>query len=61
MKLGRLFIIGIATIIAVAAAIATIVYFKDEILEILSDVRKKFDQKTTRIFHNSEYTDYADI
>jgi undecaprenyl pyrophosphate phosphatase UppP len=61
MKLGRLFILGIAAILAVAAAIAAVVYFKDEILEILADIRKSLDQKTTKIFHNSEYTDYADI
>jgi hypothetical protein len=55
MKIGRLIVIGIATIIAVAAAIATIVYFKDEILEIYRTA-EKIDQKTTRIFITAKYT-----
>ena len=34
MKLGRLVITAIAAILAVAAAVTAIVYFKDEILEL---------------------------
>ncbi|NLT15981.1 MAG: hypothetical protein GXY05_16780 [Clostridiales bacterium] len=61
MKLCKLAIIAVATIVAVAAAITAIVYFKDEILELLADVRKKIDQKKSMLFHSNEYTDYADI
>ncbi|SHH83024.1 hypothetical protein SAMN02745823_01089 [Sporobacter termitidis DSM 10068] len=61
MKLGRLVIFAITTILALAAAITAIVYFKDEILEIIADFQKKLDAKKTKIFHSSEYTDYADI
>ena len=61
MKFCRLVIVAIGAILAVAAAIAAVVYFKDEILEIVADMGKKIDQKKSMIFHNSEYTDYADI
>ena len=61
MKLGKLIILAAAALVAVAAAIAAIVYFKDEILELLADLRKKIDNKKSMIFHNDEYTDYADI
>jgi hypothetical protein len=61
MKLGRLFIVAIAAIVAVAAAATAIVYFRDEILEVFTDLRKKLDHKKSMIFHNNEYVDYADI
>lgn len=61
MKLAKLVFIAVATILAVAAAITAIVYFKDEILELIADARKKFDQKKSMLFHSNEYTDYADI
>ncbi len=61
MKLCRLVFIAVATILAVAAAITAIVYFKDEILELFSDAMKKIDQKKSMLFHSNEYTDYADI
>lgn len=61
MKLGRLLIVAIAAILAVAAATTAIVYFRDEILELMSDLRKRLDLKKSMIFHNNEYTDYADI
>ena len=61
MKLGKLILYAAAALVAVAAAIAAVVYFKDEILELLADVRKKIDNKKSMIFHNGEYTDYADI
>ena len=61
MKLCKLVIIAVATIVAVAAAITAIVYFKDEILELLADLRKKIEQKKSIFFRNDEYTDYADI
>lgn len=61
MKLYKLIFITVATILAVAAAITAIVYFKDEILELIADLRKKFDQKKSMLFHSNEYTDYADI
>lgn len=61
MKLCKLVIIAVATIVAVAAAITAIVYFKDEILELLADLRKKIEQKKSMLFRCNEYTDYADI
>jgi hypothetical protein len=61
MKIGRLLLIAVMTLIAAAAAIAAIFYFKDELLERIADVRKMIDQKKTKIFRNDEYTDYADI
>lgn len=61
MKLCKLVIFAVATIVAVAAAITAIVYFKDEILELLADLRKKIDQKKSMLFRSNEYTDYADI
>ncbi|NMA25070.1 MAG: hypothetical protein GX936_05315 [Clostridiales bacterium] len=61
MKLCKLVIIAVATIVAVAAAITAIVYFKDEILELLADLRKKIEQKKSIFFRSDEYTDYADI
>lgn len=61
MKLGKLIFMAAAALVVVAAAIAAVVYFKDEILEILADMRKKFETKKSMIFHNGEYTDYADM
>ncbi len=61
MKIGRLILIAMMAIVAAAAALAAIFYFKDEILEIVADVKTKIDQKKTKIFRNNEYTDYADI
>ena len=61
MKLGKLIFCVAAALAVVAAAIAAVVYFRDEILEILSDAHKKLDLKKTKMFHSSEYTDYADI
>lgn len=61
MKLCKLAFIAVGTVMAVAAAITAIVYFRDEIMELLADARKKIDQKKTMLFHSNEYTDYADI
>jgi hypothetical protein len=61
MKIGRLFIVAIAAIVAVAAAATAIIYFRDEILELFADLRKQLDHKKSMIFNNNEYTDYADI
>ena len=61
MKLCKLVFIAVATVLAVAAAITAIVYFRDEILELFADARKKFDNKKSMLFHSNEYTDYADI
>ncbi len=57
MKIGRLLLIAVMTLVAAAAAIAAIFYFKDEILERIADVKKILDQKKTKIFRNNEYTD----
>ncbi len=61
MKIGKLFIIAVTALVAAAAALAAIFYFKDEILELVADTKKKIDEKKTTIFRNNEYTDYADI
>ncbi len=61
MKVGRLILIAIMAMVAAAAAIAAIFYFKDEILERIAEVKKIVDEKKTKIFSNNEYTDYADI
>jgi hypothetical protein len=61
MKFGKLIICAASALVAVAAAVAAVVYFKDEILEFLGDARKKFELKKTKLFCNNEYTDYADI
>ncbi|NLA87644.1 MAG: hypothetical protein GX847_10290 [Clostridiales bacterium] len=61
MKFCKLIFIAVAALVAVAAAITAIVYFKDEILELLADVKNKIDQKKSMLFHSNEYTDYADI
>lgn len=61
MKLCKLVFIAVATILAVSAAITAVVYFKDEIVNLLADARTKFDSKKSMIFHSNEYTDYADI
>jgi hypothetical protein len=61
MKIGRLLLIAVMTLVAAAAAITAIFYFKDEILERIAEVKKMIDQKKTKIFRNNEYTDYADI
>ncbi len=61
MKFCKLVFIAAATIIAVAAAVTAIFCFKDELLELYTDVMKKFDQRKSMLFHSNEYTDYADL
>ncbi len=61
MKFYKLVFIAVTALLAAAAAVTAIVYFKDEILELFSDVRKRIDQKKSMLFHSNEYTDYADI
>jgi hypothetical protein len=61
MKFCKLVFIAVAAIVAAAAAVTAIVYFKDEILELIAGVSKKIDQKKSMLFHSNEYTDYADI
>ena len=61
MKIGRLLLIAMMSLVAAAAAIAAIFYFKDEILERIAEVKNVIDEKKTKIFSNNEFTDYADI
>lgn len=61
MKLGRLVFVAVATVLTVVAAISAVVYFKDEILEIMAEVQKRLAHKRTMCCHSNEYTDYADI
>ena len=61
MKLYRLIIVAITTLVAIATAVTAVIYFKDEIIDFLDDVKAKLDKKKTLIFHNDEFTDYADI
>ncbi len=61
MKIGRLLLIAVMSLVAAATAITAIFYFKDEILERIADVKKILEDKKTQIFRNNEYTDYADI
>jgi hypothetical protein len=48
MKVGRLILIAIMAMVAAAAAIAAIFYFKDEILERIAEVKKIVDEKKRR-------------
>lgn len=57
-KALRLAIAIAAVLVAVAAAVTTIVYFKDEILDLLASIKEKV-QKKARI--HDEYSDYADV
>ncbi len=61
MKIGRLLLIAVMSLVAAATAITAIFYFKDEILERIADAKKILEDKKTQIFRNNEYTDYADI
>ena len=61
MKIGRLILIAVMAIVAAAAAVTAIFYFKEEILERIADVKTMIEDKKTKIFRDDEYTDYADI
>lgn len=57
-KALRLAIAIAAVLVAVAAAVTTIVYFKDEILDLLESIRERIKKKA---LVNDEYNDYADV
>ncbi|MEL4106785.1 hypothetical protein IZU99_08450 [Oscillospiraceae bacterium CM] len=61
MKFFRMVFFAVTAILAIAAAISALVYFKDEIVECLMDFTKKVEAKRTKLFHSEEFTDYADI
>ncbi len=61
MKIGRLVVLTISTILAVAAAVAAVVFFKDQIMEIMAGARNTLEDKKSKLFHSKEFTDYADI
>jgi hypothetical protein len=61
MKVCKLVFFVVAAFVALAAAVTAIVIFRDEIAELFAEIKNKFESKRAVIFHNDEFTDYADI
>jgi hypothetical protein len=51
----------VAAIAAIAAAVAVIIIFREEITDFFFSVRDKFLLKKDAVIHADEYTDYADV
>jgi len=50
----------VCALTAIIAAIAAIVIFKNEIMDLLAELRTKIEEQ--KLFHrNGEYADYADV
>jgi len=59
MKGKKLLLYAVCAFVTVAAAIAAIFIFKDEIVELLAEIKEKVDFKRFR--RNGEFSDYADV
>ena len=59
MKGNKLLLYAVGAFVAVAAAVTAILIFRNEIAEILADVKDKIDFK--RFQRNGEFADYADV
>ena len=58
MKGCKLILCLVLTFIAIAAAFAAIVVFRNEIACFIADIKEKIDEKIIR--RNGEYEDYVD-
>jgi len=58
-KLLRMILVIASLLIAIATAACAIVYFKDEILDLLDTIKDKACKKRNQI--PDEYVDYADV
>ncbi len=54
-------ILTVATVIAIAAAVAAILIYKEEIAELLGKTRAKITEKKNAVFNSDEFSDYADV
>jgi hypothetical protein len=61
MKFYRLIFIAITTLVAVAAAMMAVIYFKDEIVAFFGDLKDRVSCCKKSYFQNDEYTAYADL
>ena len=59
MNGNKLILCAICAFVTVVAAITAIVIFRNEITELLADIKDKVDIKRFR--RNGEYADYADM
>ena len=59
MKVAKLVVCVVCALVAIGAAIAAIIIFKDQIAYFLADIKDKIDEKKYR--RNGEYADYADL
>ena len=59
MKGNKLLPYAFCGIIAVAAAVTAIYFFRNEIAYFFVDIKEKIEERKLR--RNGEYTDYADI
>jgi len=59
MKSNKLLIYAICGFVAVAAAIAAIYIFRNEIADFFVDIKARIDEK--RLHSEGEYADYEDV
>jgi len=59
MKSNKLLVYAICGFVAVAAAVAAIYIFRNEIADFFVDIKARIDEK--RLQSEGEYADYADV
>ena len=59
MKCNKLMVYAICGFVAVAAAVAAIYMFRNEIADFFVDIKARIDEK--RLRGDGEYSDYADV
>ena len=59
MKGKKVLIYAICAFVTVAAAVTAVFIFKDEIAELVADIKEKIDFKRFR--REGEFADYADV
>ena len=59
MKCNKIMIYAICGFVTVAAAIAAIYIFRNEIADFFVDIKARIEEHKTR--KNGEYADYADL
>ena len=61
MKANKIIFYAIAAFVVVAAAVAAVVMFKDQIADFFVEVKDKIESKKSLIFRIDETEDYADM
>lgn len=51
----------VAAVLALSAAVAAIVVFRNEIVDLCVDIKDKVQKKKAALFTHEEYADFADV